>query len=141
MSTAESKPRPVLDELNSPFWEAARASYLSLQQCAGCRHVRYPISHVCPRCLSGDFTWSRMSGKGTVLSSIVFHQVYHAAFASEVPYNVSLVELDEGPRMLTNVIGVAPSLVTVGARVEAVFDPVAEDFYLPRFRIAGVEES
>jgi uncharacterized OB-fold protein len=133
--TEYDKPLPVLDDLNRPFWEATRQGVLSLQTCQACEHVRYPISHVCPRCLSERFDWKPVSGRGTVLSSIVFHQVYNPAFASEVPYNVSLIQLEEGARMFSNVVGVMPSAVEVGAAVEVTFDSVTPDVTLPRFKL------
>ncbi len=133
---APQRPLPTIDHDNRPFWEGARASELRMQKCCGCDHIRYPITDLCPQCLSGEFEWQRLSGRGKVFSTIVFHQVYHAAFADEVPYNVSLIQLDEGPRMFSNVVGIPPSDVKVGDVVEAVFDPVGEDITLPRFRIA-----
>lgn len=133
---APQRPLPTIDDDNRPFWDGARAGELRMQACCGCGHVRYPISDLCPQCLSGEFEWRRLSGRGKVHSTIVFHQVYHAAFAGEVPYNVSLIQLDEGPRMFSNVVGVPPSDVKVGDVVEAVFEPVTEDVTLPRFRVA-----
>lgn len=133
---APQRPLPTIDHDNRPFWEGARAGELRMQKCCGCDHIRYPITDLCPQCLSGEFEWQRLSGRGKVFSTIVFHQVYHAAFAGEVPYNVSLIQLDEGPRMFSNVVGIPPSDVKVGDVVEAVFDPVGEDITLPRFRIA-----
>jgi uncharacterized OB-fold protein len=128
-----AKPLPTLDAGNRPFWNAAREGKLVLQACGDCGHVRYPINHVCPVCLSEAFDWKPMSGKGTVYSSIVFHQVYHPEFAANVPYNVSLVQLDEGPRMISNVVGVPPSEVRVGDPVQVSFDQVTDEVAIPRF--------
>ncbi len=133
---ASEKPLPELGELNTPFWHAARAGTLAMQECGDCHHIRYPISHVCPKCLSETYGWTALSGRGTVFSSIVFHQVYHPAYKGEVPYNVSIVQLDEGPRMVSNVVGVPPSEVAVGQRVAVVFDPVNDEIAIPRFRPA-----
>ena len=132
-ASAYAKPLPTIDDGNRPFWAAARAGRLELQRCGACQHVRYPISPVCPRCLSAAFTWRALSGRGTVHSTIVFHQVYHPGFANDVPYNVSLVQLDEGPRLFSNVVGVPPSSVKVGDRVRAVFDAVTPEVTIPRF--------
>jgi uncharacterized OB-fold protein len=129
------RPLPTIDDDNRPFWDGARAGELRMQKCCGCGHIRYPISELCPQCLSGEFEWQRLSGRGKVFSTIVFHQIYHAAFAGEAPYNVSLIQLDEGPRMFSNVVGVPPSEVKVGDVVEAVFEPLTEDVTLPRFRM------
>ncbi|MNL61152.1 hypothetical protein D3C87_1850380 [compost metagenome] len=72
-----------------------------------------------------------------MLSTIVFHQVYHPAFAGDVPYNVSLIQLEEGPRLLSNVVGLPPSEVRVGDAVQAAFDAVTPEVTIPRFRRAG----
>ncbi len=136
MSDAYAKPVPVIDDLNRPFWEGCLKGRLLLQTCAACGHVRYPIAAYCPECLSEQALWTPMSGRGTVFSSIVFHQVYHPAFKNDVPYNVSLIQLDEGPRLMSNVVGVPPQSVKVGERVEVLFDRVTEELAIPRFRPA-----
>ena len=133
-AVANEKPLPTLDEKNKPFWEGARAGRLTLQKCSACSRFRYPINHLCPKCLDGSFVWEPVSGKGEVYSTIVFHQVYHPAFATDVPYNVSLIQLDEGPRMISNVVGCAPSEVKVGDRVEVTFDRVTDEVSIPRFK-------
>lgn len=133
--TDYTKPLPTLTEGNRPFWEGARRHELRMQQCLDCNHIRYPISHVCPKCLSEKAEWKRLSGRGEVFSYIVFHQVYHAGFAKEVPYNVAMIQLDEGPRMISNVVGTPNDQVKVGDKVEAVFDHVTEEVAIPRFRL------
>lgn len=133
-TTSYAKPLPVLDALNRPFWDSTRAQRLSLQYCCNCGKPRYPINHVCPHCLSEDYEWKPLSGRGTVYSSIVFHQGYNQAFAGDVPYNVSLIQLEEGPRMLSNVVGIAPAEVKVGDKVQVIFDAVTPEITIPRFK-------
>jgi uncharacterized OB-fold protein len=132
-----SKPLPEITDDNRPFWDGLRKEQLRLQQCARCAHIRYPISHVCPECLEAAHEWVPVSGKGEVYSYIVFHQVYDKAFAGDVPYNVALVQLDEGPRMFSNVVGVPNDEVAVGTRVRIVFDRVTEEVTLPKFTPEG----
>jgi uncharacterized OB-fold protein len=132
--TDYAKPLPVLTDENRPFWEACREGRLSLQQCGDCAHIRYPISHVCPRCLSAAFAWTPMSGRATVFSYIVFHRAYHPGFAQDVPYNVALVQLEEGPRLYSNIVGTPNDAVRIGDAVEVVFDPVTPEVTIPRFR-------
>ena len=127
-----AKPLPVITGENQPFWDACKAGELRMQQCTECRHVRYPISPVCPRCLSPGAAWIRLSGRGTVFSYIVFHQVYHPAYNDDVPYNVAMIQLEEGPRMFSNIVGDAGA--SVGDAVEVVFDAVTSEVSLPRFR-------
>jgi uncharacterized protein len=133
--SAYAKPLPTLTDENRPFWEACRAGRLSLQKCGRCSHIRYPISGICPRCLSADFEWTGVSGRGTVFSYVVFHQAYHAGFKQDVPYNVALVQLEEGPRMYSNIVGTPNDQVRIGDAVEVVFDAVTAEVTIPRFRL------
>lgn len=137
MVTEYQKPLPTLTDENRPFWESCRAGRLSLQRCGGCGHLRYPISVFCPRCLSAEFDWTEISGRGTVFSYVVFHQAYHAGFKGDVPYNVALVQLEEGPRMYSNIVGTPNDQVRIGDAVEVVFDPVTVEVTIPRFRLRG----
>jgi uncharacterized OB-fold protein len=134
MDTYE-KPLPIFDHLNRPFWEAARAGHLCLQHCTDCGHVRYPINHVCTKCLSHRAEWKNVSGRGTIFSYIVFHKSYHPAFAKDLPYNVAMIQLDEGPRMISNIIADAGITPKVGDYVAVVFDPATPEISIPRFRL------
>jgi uncharacterized OB-fold protein len=127
------KPLPTLTDENRPFWDACREGVLKLQKCA-CGHLRYPISRFCPQCLSGEFEWTPVSGRGSVFSYVVFHNAYHPGFKAELPYNVAMIQLDEGPRMYANVVGVPNDQVQIGDAVEAVFDAVTPEITIPRFR-------
>jgi uncharacterized protein len=104
-----AKPIPVPSPESAPFWKAAREHRLLVPRCNTCGKSWFPPSQLCPHCLSGDTGWIEASGRGHVFSFVVFHRVYHPAFTDEVPYVVAIVELEEGPRMLTNVIGVPMS--------------------------------
>lgn len=134
MTDTYTKPLPAIGDENRPFWDGALKGHLCMQKCRACGHIRYPVNIVCTACLSEEADWVPLSGKGTVFSYIVFHQIYNPAFAKDVPYNVALIQLDEGPRMFSNVVGVRNDKVKVGDRVEAVFDRVTEDVAIPRFR-------
>src|SRR5437763_1939561 len=112
-----TKPLPTLREEHRPFSESSRNGRLTLQQSRSCGHLRYPISPYCPRCLSAEFAWTPVSGRGTVFSYIVIHQAYHPGFKADLPYNVALIQLEEGPRMYSNVVGVANDQVKVGDAV------------------------
>lgn len=136
MSMADyDKPLPTLTDENRPFWAACREGRLSLQRCGGCGHLRYPINAFCPRCLDDAYNWHDVSGRGSVFSYVVFHQAYHPGFKAALPYNVALVQLDEGPRMYSNVVGTQNEQVKVGDRVEVTFEPVTPEISIPRFRL------
>lgn len=132
--TEYTKPLPTITDENREFWEGAKHGRLRMQKCGDCGHIRYPISHVCPKCLSYNFNWTDLSGRGEVFSYIVFHQLYNKAFEKDIPYNVALVQLEEGPRMYSNVVGVDNDAVKVGDKVEVTFDPVTPEVTIPRFK-------
>ncbi|TPW98534.1 OB-fold domain-containing protein, partial [Schumannella luteola] len=90
----------------------------------------------CPVCLDERWEWQALSGRGTVLSKLVFHQSYHPAWKDRLPYNVVLVQLEEGPRMISNVLPLTGEDFAVGDAVEVAFDPEGE-VTIPRFRVAG----
>jgi len=134
---AYAKPLPTLNDENRPFWQGAREGKLRMQRCAGCAHIRFPISHVCPDCLSYEFAWTDLSGRGEVFAYIVYHQLYNKAFAADLPYNVALVQLEEGPRMYSNIVGCSNDAVKVGDLLEVMFDPVTPEITIPKFRLAA----
>ncbi len=128
------KPLPAITSLNQPYWSALKRRELRLQQCGACAKVWSPPAPVCPRCWSRDFTWTRLSGWGRVTSWVVFHQAYFKSFAHEVPYNVAEVELEEGPRLLTNLVGIGNGEIRTGMAVEVVFEDVTDEITLAKFR-------
>jgi len=126
---------PVVTDVNRGFWEGAAEGVLRVQRCPVCGHLRYPLARWCPECLTDGAEWVDLSGRGTILSKLVFHQKYHAAWADRLPYNVVLVQLEEGPRMISNVEPLSATSFAVGDAVTAVF--VKEgDVTIPRFRLA-----
>jgi uncharacterized OB-fold protein len=128
--------QPVITDNNRGFWEGTAAGELRVQRCRVCDHLRYPIAPWCPECLDERWDWETLSGRGTVLSKLVFHQAYHAAWKDRLPYNVVLVQLEEGPRMISNVLPLSSEDFEVGDAVEVAFDTEGE-VVIPRFRIAG----
>lgn len=134
MTQAYPKPLPVVDKDTQPFWEYTRKHELRVQKCLACGKLYYPVSPICPRCLSMEFEWTKLTGKGEVYSFIVVHRRYHPGFASEIPYVVAIIRTEEGIRMLSNVVGCKPEAVRIGMPVEVVFDDVTPEFTLPKFR-------
>jgi uncharacterized OB-fold protein len=131
---APKRPVPNPPPESRPFWAAAAEHRLLMPKCRSCGKFWFPPSILCTHCTSDDTTWEEVSGKGKVFSFVVFHRVYHPAFAKEVPYTVGVVELDEGPRMLSNVVGVAPDQVRCGMPVTVVYDDVTDSCSLPKFK-------
>ena len=127
---------PPMDWESRPFWEGCRRHELVLQRCADCGTVRHRPRALCPGCLSGEIEWIRASGRGTVYSYTVTHQNQASPFRGAVPYVLAYVDLEEGVRMLTNVVGCDPGDVCVGMPVQVEFVDVDEDRSVPRFRPA-----
>ena len=136
-ATKPAKPLPVINDRNRPFWDGAKAGELRMQRCTACGHIRFPISPVCSVCLSDQTEWTSLSGRGEVFAKLVYHRAFNPAWADDVPYNVALIQLEEGPRMYSNVVGTPNDAFKVGDPVEVVFDPVTEEISVPRFKIRG----
>jgi hypothetical protein len=129
-----AKPLPRIDEESKGFWEACQRHQLYLQRCRECGTLRYYPRALCPDCLSDHTEWVRSGGKGTVYTFTVTHQNQSPGFRDALPYVLAYVELAEGVRMLTNIIGCAPDDVRVGMPVEVVFDDVTPDVTLAKFK-------
>jgi uncharacterized protein len=138
MSTDLRFPRPIpeIDQQLAPFFAAAKEHRLVVQRCAGCGVHRFPPRELCSGCLSTESTWVGVSGRGEIFSYNVMHQIYHPAFASEVPYAVVVVKLAEGPKMISNLVDCAVNEIRIGMPVEVVFESVSPEVTLPKFRRA-----
>lgn len=131
------KPLPAVSSLSEPYWHGLRQHELTLQRCHDCNKLWYPPTAFCPHCWSHNFVWQKLSGRGKVNSWVVFHQAYFSSFREDIPYNVAEVELDEGPRLLTNLVGIDNADIAIDLPVEIVFDDVTDDVTLAKFRPAG----
>ena len=131
--TASRAPLPAPTPETKPFFDALKQHRLLIQRCAECGHAYFYPRPFCPSCLSNDVEWEEASGKGRLYSFVINHR---SAPGFEPPYVIAVVELDEGPRMMTNLIGVNPDpeLISCEMAVEIVFDDMDEEFTLPRFR-------
>ena len=122
------------------YWEGAGRGELVLQRCAACSTVRHKPRAVCPKCLSGDVEHFVASGRGTVHTFTITHQNQAPPFAAACPYVLAYVELAEGPRLLTNIVGCDPSDVRIGMPVVTDFQVQeredGEHFGVVRFRPA-----
>ena len=105
--TAVAVPAPVRTALNTPYWDSLARGALAYQRCNACGHAWLPARSECPGCLEADWKWQPARGGAKLISWVVYHVAYHKAFESRLPYNVAVVELDEGPRLISNVVGVA----------------------------------
>lgn len=129
-------PQPEITPVNAPFWSGLKEGRLLFQECKACRHRWLPPREACPACLGGDVGWQAAAGAGKVVSWVVYHTAYHEAFKDRLPYNVTCVELDEGPRLLTNVVGSdAASALAIDARVSLCIEHEGA-LAVARFRLA-----
>lgn len=134
---AASPPLPRPSTESEPFWDAVQRGELRFQRCARDGKLFFPPAARCPRCWSGEWTWDRVSGRGTVFSFVVFQRSYHPAFRGALPYAVAIVELEDGVRFTTRLVDVRVEDVRVGMPVEVAFTPVGETGQqLPLFRPA-----
>jgi uncharacterized OB-fold protein len=130
------KPAPTISAYNKPFWDSARNHELRMQRCGECGKFWAPPGPVCPVCFSGKFSWDVVSGRGTITSLVVFHKSYHPEFDNDMPLAAALVELEEGPRLITNIIASDGQEIRSGSCVEIAFED-HDGFTLPQFTIAG----
>jgi hypothetical protein len=137
-ATAPADPlpiKPAISEINKPFWDGCRAHKLLAQQCKQCLEHRYPVAAVCPNCLSTRYEWRELSGRGELFSYIIIHRGYHPYWAQRVPYNVAFIELEEGLRMFSNIVGTPNEKLRVGQKVKVAFEKRAEDLVVPVFAV------
>ena len=127
-------PEPGVDWETRTYWEGAGRGELILQRCRSCQTVQHRPRAVCASCLSGEIEHFRASGRGEVHTYTVTHQNQAPGFREALPYVLALVELEEGVRLTSNIIGCEPSDVRIGLPVEVDFAPVGDGLGVPRFR-------
>ena len=116
-------PAPPVNDETAPFWAALGEGRLEVPVCDACgHHIWYPRSW-CPVCQHGSVTWTRLSGRGTVYARTILHKAM-GPWGDAAPFAIAYVELEEGPRVLTNLVGDDPAAIVIGTAVEAAFVPV-----------------
>ena len=131
-----SKPLPILDPGSQPFWSALQEGRFLLKTCRSCGKAHFYPREVCPHCFGADLEWREASGRGTIYSYTIAVRPAGPMFEADAPYAVILVDLDEGPRMMSRVVARDREGLRIGARVR--LEPVAETdgFKLPFFALA-----
>lgn len=124
-------PLPNLD--TQPFWDGCARGELLLQRCAACGAYRHPPSPICPECLSDRQEWVRASGRGTVYTFVVVREARARGWDKMVPYVIAVIALEEGPRLLTDLVDIAPEAVTIGMPVSVTFAELDGTTQLPLF--------
>ncbi len=126
-------PEPSINADSIEYWQRAREGRLVLRACAQCGARHYPPRHLCPHCWSENLHWVEASGRGRVYTFTVMRRAPLPEFVASLPYVVALVDLDEGPRLLTNIVGANAQDVGIGEAVVVCFDARGEQ-RLPQFR-------
>lgn len=137
MTEEVQRPLPKPTTLTRGFWEASERGELAVQRCLGCREFRHYPQAMCPHCHSMEVEWAKVAGRGVIHSYTVAHQAFHPFWADKVPYVVATVELEEGIRMVDDMLELDPADVRIGLPVEVFFHPIADEIALPKFRIAA----
>ena len=137
MESLRPLPSPMLPEAR-PFWDGLRQRRLMLPRCGRCGPFFYP-RRLCPTCHGRDVDWMQASGRGTLYSFSIVHQAMLPAFKVAPPYVLALVQLDEGPRLMTNLVEVEPDpdRIRIGMPVEIVYEDLGDSVTLALFRPRG----
>lgn len=130
------RPVPIPDEASKPFFDGAREQRLIIQQCTSCGTTMWPAKSHCINCLRPTISWVQASGRGTLYSFVLMHQIYHPGFASEVPYNIAQIDLEEGLRIFSNVVECSNAELEIGMPLEVTFEAITDEVTLPRFKPA-----
>lgn len=132
-----SRPLPVPDENTAAFWTAGKAGKLVLQRCQSCDRLQFYPRAMCATCLSDSLEWIEASGKGQLYSHTTVHRALMPGFEDAVPYVVALVELDEGVRLLCQLVNCEPEEAFVGMRVAVVFEQISDQIVIPNVQPLG----
>ena len=123
-------PQPDITEVNKPFWDGLKNGELLFQECTN-GHRWMPASDFCPHCLSNIFKFKSASGKGELISWVIYNKAHHPAFEKIVPYNVAIIELEEGPKIVSNVLCEKEKLMP-GMKLKLKIEEIC-GVYLPKF--------
>lgn len=132
-----AKPLPAPTAWSKPFWDAARRRELVLKRCARCGHVDHPPYLYCTECGSEESEWMKASGKARLYAFAVNTYGVPFPFMPDLPYVTALVDLPEGPRMISNVVGCPPAELRNGMELEVTFEEVEGGVVLPKWRPAS----
>ncbi len=127
---------PVIYPEELPYWEGTKKRELWLQRCNCCAKTWYPIGPACPACFAMDFKWTKMSGLGVVHNYVVYHKAWTPWYTSRVPYAVVQVQLEEGPRLTTNLLDCPIADIKIGMPVQADYEDITDEITLVQFRPA-----
>jgi uncharacterized OB-fold protein len=128
-------PNPMTPEAK-PYWDGLREQKLMLPKCGACGHVFWYPRVACPKCHARDIGWIQSKGRGTLHAFAIGYQSFNKAFKVPAPYVLAMIELAEGPRMLSNLVNVEadPAKLRCDMPVEVVFSKLTDEVTLPLFQ-------
>jgi uncharacterized protein len=130
-------PMPDITDMTRPYWDGLAEGNLPYQTCGACGHAWLPARERCPDCLSDLVVWTTASGEATIVSWVVYHTAYAPHLQDNIPYNVAIVALREGPRLLTNILDAPDGTgLSVGASVRLVIKKEGT-LHLPCFKLSA----
>ena len=129
-----TKALPPVSPESLEYWEGCRDGKLLLQRCTDCGHVQFYPRLLCSACAGERLEWQQAEGRGVVKSFTIIRRAVSAAYEPDAPYVVALIELAEGPTMMSNVVGCEPESVAIGMAVQLDFEAISEAISLPIFR-------
>ncbi|QTJ70260.1 OB-fold domain-containing protein (plasmid) [Rhodococcus sp. ZPP] len=133
-----ARPLPTPGELTAPFWAAARERRLVRPVCDDCSRSFFTPQLICPHCLGEEWSYQTSTGRGIVYSSTVVHRSPSPALPA--PYELAIVEMDEGWQLLTNIVTTGDEPTPIGARVEVTFVDIDENWTFPAFHTIDTED-
>jgi uncharacterized OB-fold protein len=128
------KPLPQPTPWSKPFWDGCKKHELLIQKCQDCQKAIFYPKMFCPQCLSSNLQWIKASGRGKIYSYMAVYSYQPTEFEGNVPYVVAIIDLEEGVRLMSNIIGCPPEKVKCDMKVKVVFDDVTESITLPKFQ-------
>ena len=128
------KPLPKPSKWSQPFWDNAKKHKLTLKKCKDCGHIDHPPYLYCTNCSSDNSEWVEASGKGKLVAYAVNTYMVPFPFWDDMPYVVAMIELEEGVRMISNIVECNPDELKNGMALEVVFDDVSDEFTLPKWK-------
>jgi uncharacterized OB-fold protein len=138
MTQQYNKPIPVPQGESDEYWNKAKEGELWLRNCNSCGNAYFYPRDISPCCFSKDTSWIKASGKASLHTYAIVHRAPHPGFAQDAPYVVAIVDLEEGPRMPTNIVidDPTPENLQIGMALEVTFEDISEKIALPKFKPA-----
>lgn len=136
----DTRPLPEINNLNRPYWDAARRGELLLPKCNACGQCFFPPRAWCPHCFARDIGWIKASGRASVISFSLLHIAPFDGYAASFPYVLAIVKLAEGPQLMSNIVNCDPDTIRIGDALQVSFEQRAQEVWVPQFEPARSQD-